>query len=243
MFDQSSNPMFNEERVRTGAKTITMSGDAYMTKEGAINKSTILLGIMLLTALYAFTNPSTLALWGGLIGGLVLYFVTLYKPTIAPFTAPAYAAFEGLLVGAISAVYGGIQGGLVFKAIMVTLAILFTMLILYRTGTIKVTQKFRSAVIAATGAIMLTYVVAIILGFFGISIPFLHTGSPLGIIISLVIIGIAAMNLLLDFDFIDRADRMQLPKHYEWYSGMALLATLVWIYIEVLRLLSVLARD
>jgi uncharacterized YccA/Bax inhibitor family protein len=243
MFEKSGNPMFNEDRVRTQARTISVEGNAYMTKEGAINKSTILLGVMLLTSLFAYANPSPLAIWGGMIGGLALYFITMWKPHIAGITAPIYAAFEGLLVGGLSAIYGGMYEGLVFKAIMVTLSILFVMLILYRTGTIKVTQKFRSAIIAATGAIFLVYIVSIGLSFFDISIPFLHTGSPIGILISLAIIGIAAMNLLLDFDFIEKAAENNMPKHYEWYSGMALLATLVWIYIEVLRLLSVLARD
>lgn len=243
MFDQSNNPLFNEDRVKAKARTISMSGNDYMTKEGAINKSTILFGIMLLTALFSFSNPSAIVIYGGLFGGLVLYMLTMWRPQYANVTAPLYAAFEGLLVGGVTALYGGFQGGLVFKAILITVSILLTMLILYRTGMIKVTQKFRSIIVAATAGIFVVYMLAIVLSFFGISIPLLHTGSPISILISIGITVVAALNLLLDFDFIEKADHMNLPKHYEWYSGMALLATLVWIYIEVLRLVAIFSRD
>jgi len=242
MFEKSNNPLFNEEKVRAQTRTISMSGTDSMTKEGAINKSTLLVGIMLLTSLYSFTNPSSLMIWGGLFGGLALYFVTMWKPSIANITAPIYAAFEGLLVGGLSAIYGGMQGGLVFKAVIITISILLTMLIVYRTGLIKVTEKFRSVLIAATGAIFVVYMISIALSFFGMSVPLLHTGTPLSMIISVGILVIASLNFLLDFDFVDRASKMNLPKYYEWYAGMSLLATLVWVYIEVLRLLY-LSRD
>lgn len=243
MFEKSKNPMFNESRVKTQARTISVSGNDYMTKEGALNKSTLLFGIMLLVSLFSFANPSGLMIYGGLFGGLALYFVTMWRPKYANITAPLYAAFEGLFVGGISAIYGGMQGGLVIKAILITLSILLVMLIIYRTGMIKVTDKFRSTIIAATGAIFVVYMASILLGFFGISIPFLHSGGPISIVVSLAILAIASLNFLLDFDFIDQAESKNLPKYYEWYSGMALLATLVWVYIEVLRLLSFFARD
>lgn len=242
MFEKSNNPLFNEEKVRTQTRTLSMSGTDYMTKEGAINKTTIMVGIMLLTALFSFANPSMLMMYGGLFGGLALYLVTMWKPHIANITAPIYAAFEGFLVGGLSAIYGGIQGGLVFKATLITVTILLTMLVVYRTGLIKVTEKFRSVITVAVGGIFVIYMLSWVLAIFGISIPVLHTGSPLGIAISVGIIILASLLLLLDFDFIEKADKMNLPKYYEWYAGMALLATLVWIYIEVLRLLAVL-RD
>ncbi len=243
MYEKSSNPLFNEDRIKTQTRTISMSGNDYMTKEGAINKSTLLVGIMLMTSLFSYANPSTIMIFGGLFGGLVLYFVTMWKPHIANITAPIYAAFEGLLVGGVSALYGGIEGGLVFKAILITISILLVMIVCYRTGLIKVTEKFKSIIIVATGGIFIVYMLSFVLSFFGISIPVLHTGSTLGIALSIGIIIIASLNLLLDFDFIEQAEKKNLPKYYEWYSGMALLATLVWIYIEVLRLLAVLNRD
>jgi uncharacterized YccA/Bax inhibitor family protein len=214
-----------------------------MTREGAMNKSILLVGIMLLTGLYSFGSPSTILMWGGAIGGLVLFFVTMFKPSIANITAPIYAAFEGLFVGAISAVYAAMYSGIILQAVSVTICILLMMLMIYRSNIIPVTNKLRTGIIAATGAVFLLYMLSIGLGFFGINIPFLHSGGTMGIVISLVIIGIASMNLLLDFDSIDKGDQMGLPKYMEWYFGMSLLATLVWIYVEVLRLIAVLNRD
>lgn len=242
-FDSSNNPMFNEDKIRAEASTMSHQVDAYMTKEGAINKSSILFGIMALAAMFGYAYGNMTLVIVGFIGGLVTYFVTMWKPALAPKTALAYAGFEGLLVGGISLIYGGAYDGIVFQAISITVCILLVMLILYRSGAIKVTQKLRSGIMAATGSIMLVYILSWVLGMFGINIPFLHTGGAIGIGISVVIIGVAAFNLLLDFDFIEKGDKMNLPKYMEWYAGMGLIATLVWIYIEVIRLLSILGRD
>jgi len=244
-FDSSNNPLLNEERLMEQSKNLSYDQQKVMTREGAMNKSIILLGIMLLTAFFAYSNPSIapITLWVGLIGGLILFFVTMFKPQIANITAPIYAAFEGLLVGAISFIYSAIQGGLILQAVSITVCILLMMLMLYRSKIIPVTNKLRTGIVAATGGIFLVYMLSLGLSFFGISIPFLHTGGPIGIGISLFIIGIASLNLLLDFDSIDKGDQMGLPKYMEWYYGMSLLATLVWIYIEVIRLLSILSRD
>jgi len=242
-FDRSNNPLLNEERLMEQSRNISQGVDQVMTREGAINKSIILVGIMLLTAVYSFANPTTLMLWGGMIGGLVLFFLTMFKPKLAPYTGPMYAGFEGLMVGAISAIYGGIQGGIIFQAVSITICILLVMLMIYRSNIIPVTNKLRTIIITGVSAIFMLYMVAIGLSFFGISIPYLHTGGPIGIGISLVIIGFASFMLLLDFDSIDKGDKMGLPKYMEWYYGMGLLATLVWIYIEVLRLVAILSRD
>ena len=162
-----------------------------------------------------------------------------YSPTLAPL----YAALEGLFVGGISAMYAARFGGIVFQAIMLTIAVLFTMLFLYRSGIIKVTEKLRAGVYMATGAIFLVYILSFILSFFGIQIPFLHSTGPIGIGISLVIIGIAAFNLLLDFDNFEKGERYGAPAYMEWFLGMGLLITLVWLYIEILRLLAIFASS
>jgi uncharacterized YccA/Bax inhibitor family protein len=144
----------------------------------------------------------------------------------------------------VSAYYGGLYGGIVFNAISLTFGILFAMLFIYKTGIIKVTDKLRTGVIMATAGIALVYLLNIILGFFGISVPYLHQGGAIGIGISVVIIGVAAFNLLLDFDNFDKGERYGAPAYMEWYLGMGLLITLVWLYIELLRLLSILSsRD
>ena len=241
-FDSSNNPLLKEERLMNERKNVSFASGGVMTREGAMNKSIMLVGIMLLTGVFAFGNASPLLMWGGAIGGLIVFFITMFKPTLAPITAPIYAALEGLFVGAISAVYATLQGGIIMQAVSVTVCILLVMLMVYRSGLIPVTNKLRTGIIAATGGIFLVYMLSIGLSFVGIQIPFLHQGGIIGIGISLFIIGIASMNLLLDFDSIDKGDEMGLPKYMEWYFGMGLLATLVWIYIEVLRLLAVL-RD
>ena len=178
----------------------------------------------------------------GAIGGFIAVLVASFKPHTSATAAPIYALLEGLFVGSITAIYGGLYNGIVFNAITLTLGILFTMLFIYKTGIIKVTDKLRMGVVMATVAIALVYLVNLILHAFGISVPYLHQGGTIGIIISLVIIGIAAFNLLLDFDNFDRGEKYGAPTYMEWFSAMGLLITLVWLYIEVLRLLAIMNR-
>ena len=157
-----------------------------------------------------------------------------------------YAAFEGLFVGGISAMYANSfngQGSIIITAVSATICVLLAMLVLYRSGLIVVNQKFRSGVMMATGAIFLVYMLSWILGMFGINIPYLHEGGMIGIGISIVIIGVAAMNLLLDFDFFERGEEAGMPQYMEWFAGMGLLVTLVWLYVEMLRLVSMLNRN
>jgi uncharacterized YccA/Bax inhibitor family protein len=182
-------------------------------------------------------------LYTGIFGGLAAVLVASFKPTTSPIAAPVYAAFEGLFVGSISAIYAAQFDGIVFQAVSLTFGTLFSMLILYKTGIIKVTAKFRSAVYMATGAIFLVYLVSFIGSFVGFNIPYLHEGGTIGIGISVVIIGVAALNLLLDFDSFEKGAAANAPKYMEWFVSLGLLVTLVWLYIEFLRLLSKLSRD
>jgi uncharacterized YccA/Bax inhibitor family protein len=214
-----------------------------MTVDGAVNKSLILGAIMLATAALSWVMPNMLFLWGGLIGGLICVLVSSFRPQYSPTTAPLYAVFEGLFLGTISLVYGGIASGIVFQAFSLTIGLLFLMLFLYKAGVIKVTDKLRSGIMMATGAICLVYLLSMVLRLFGINMPYLHQGGMIGIGISLVIIGIASMNLLLDFDNFEKGAQYGAPKYMEWFSAMGLLVTLVWLYLEILRLLSRLSRD
>jgi uncharacterized YccA/Bax inhibitor family protein len=150
---------------------------------------------------------------------------------------------EGFFVGSISAMYATFQGGIVFNAVCLTIATLFMMLFIYKSGVIKVNNKFRTGVMMATGAVALVYVLSFALSFFGIQIPYLHEGGMIGIGISVVILGVAALNLLLDFDNFEKGEQYGAPMYMEWFSAMGLLITLIWLYIEFLRLLAILNND
>ncbi len=251
MFSGGGNPFLNEDKFRDAARTQTdtLDGDFItvrekMTVQGAINKSFILLGIMLLTSAIAFVMPSNLFLYGGLFGGLGVVIWASFKQHLSPTLAPLYAALEGLFVGTVTAKYAYAFGqGIVFSAVSLTVALLFAMLFIYKTEIIKVTSKFRTGVVMATGGIMLVYLLTWVLSFFGIQMPFIHDTGMLGIGISLFVIVIACMNLLLDFDNFEKGEQYGAPKYYEWYSAMGLLITLVWLYIELLRLLAKLSSS
>lgn len=215
-----------------------------MTIQGTVNRTFILLMLLLATFVYSWnqflTSPDSvlpLILVGG-IGGFVVALVTIFVPKISPFTAPVYALLEGLFLGAISAQYEAQYGGIVFQAVLLTIGVLLSLLLVYKSGLIKVTHNFRLGVVAATGAIFIVYLISFIGSFFGFEIPHLHEATPLGIAISVVIVIIAALNLVLDFDFIENAAKRQVPKYFEWYGAFGLLVTLVWLYLEILRLLS-----
>ncbi len=214
-----------------------------MSATGTVVKTGILTLLMLITAAISFVNPSQLYLWGGAIGGLVMVVIASMKPRQAIWAAPAYALLEGLFVGAVSSIYAYMMDGIIFQAVSLTVAVLLTMLLLYQTGAIKVTAKLRSGVMIATGAIFVVYLASIALSFFGITIPYLHQGGMIGIGISLLIIGVAAFNLLLDFDNIEQGVARGLPSRYEWVFSMGLLVTLVWLYVEILRLIAIMNRD
>jgi uncharacterized YccA/Bax inhibitor family protein len=178
----------------------------------------------------------------GLIGGLITCLVTVFAPRAAPISAPIYAAFEGLLLGAISAIFEARTHGIVLQAVGLTVGTLTVMLVIYATGIIRATEKVKIGIIAATGAICLVYLASFVLQMFGMPIPYIHGAGPIGIGFSLVVVVIAALNLILDFDFIERGAEASAPKYMEWYGGFSLLVTLVWLYLEILRLLSKLNR-
>lgn len=211
-----------------------------MTLEGTVNKTGILLLICMATAVFGWSSP---AMRGGMlalpvIGGLVVSLIAIFKPATSPFLAPAYAALEGLVLGAISAMYNVRYPGIAPNAVILTFSVLGLFVLLYATRIVRVTNGMRVAVIAATGAILVAYIIDMVLAFFGHSISFIHSSGPIGIAVSVVICAIAAFNFFLDFDAIERYIRAGSPKYMEWYSGMALMITLVWLYLEILRLLS-----
>jgi len=240
-FNKTSNPIFGG---KTFERTFADSFSETMTARGAINKTIILFLVVVFAASFTWKiafSGGAIGGWmiGGIIGGLIAAMVTVFKPQWAAISAPIYAVFEGLLLGGLSAMFAAMYSGIVIKAVMLTFGTLFTMLFLYKTGIVKVTEKFKMGVIAATGAVALFYFVNMIFGFFGMGFQF---GGLLGIGISLVIVGIAALNLVLDFDFIEKASHERLPKYMEWYAAFGLMVTLIWLYIEILRLLSLLAN-
>src|SRR3546814_438413 len=178
------------------------------------------------------------------IAGLGVAILTIFKANLARFTAPVYALLEGALLGSISKLYNDQYDGIVVQAVGLTVGVFLVMLFLYASRIIKVTDKLRMGIVAATGAIMLVYLVGFVMRLFGAEMPFIHDSGPMGIGISLLIVGVAAFNLLLDFDFVERGVEAGGPRHMEWYAAFGLLVTLSWLYLGLLRLLAKLqSRD
>jgi uncharacterized YccA/Bax inhibitor family protein len=213
-----------------------------MTAAGVTRSTFILLALFLPAALWGWTQTGDFALPGwflvAVLVGLGCVIATAIRPAWSVFLGPVYAVVEGALVGAISAAYGQLYDGIVGQAILGTLVTTMVMAILYATRTIRVTQKLRSVVMGATIAIFVFYLVALGLSLFGVGIPFLFGGGPIGILFSVVVIAIAAFNLLLDFDLIERGVKGGAPAYMNWYAAVGLLVTVVWLYLEILRLLS-----
>lgn len=239
---KSSNPALKSSAFESLAGTAHDSD--VMTVQGAMNKSATLLLLLVAAAglsWYALLANPALALplvIGGVVGGLVVAIVLTFKKEWSPVLAPVYAILEGFALGAISLAYEGAFSGLVLTAIVLTIAVFAVMLFLYATRVIQVTQQFRVIIVAATAGIAVFYLLAFVLRFFGIEMPLIHSTGTFGIVFSLVVVGIAAMNLALDFDFIEQGAQQGVPKYMEWYSAFGLLVTLVWLYLEILRLLS-----
>src|ERR1700723_3370064 len=217
-----------------------------MTVQGTVNKAGLLLLCVVATSAWTWClshspNPEEAIPWmiGGLFGGLITAFVTIFKKTWAPFTAPLYALLEGLVLGGISAVFEKSYPGVAFQAIGLTFGVLFVMLLAYKTGVIRATQGFKLGVIAATGGIAVFYLAEMVLSaFFHINVPAINGSGPWGIAFSLFVVIIAALNLVLDFDMIETGVRGGAPKYMEWYGAFGLMVTLIWLYLEILRLLS-----
>ena len=244
---RSSNP------VLSAASLDSFQGDFFpasqsMTIQGAATKALILLGLCFGTASMTFamtygSNPASAMPWmiGGLVGALVFSIATSFKPTWAPVTAPLYALAEGLLLGAISGGYERMFNGIVPQAALATLGTMAAMLFAYKTGLIRASRGFMMGVGAATGGIALMYLAAMVLSLFGIRMSFLYQPTLLGMGISLVIVVVAALNLIIDFASIQQAAEQGAPKYYEWYTAFGLMVTIVWLYIEILRLLAMIA--
>lgn len=213
-----------------------------MTISGTINKTVVLFLILLLGASVSWYQPSQIFIWGGAIGGFIVAMVTIFKKEWSPVTAPIYAGLEGLFLGGISLMYANAYDGIVYNAIMLTLGTFAAMLFAYRSGMIEVTKRFRMGVVAATGGIFLVYIASIILSFFGINLSLIHGTGIMGIGFSLIIVAVAALNLVLDFDMIEQGAEANAPKYFEWYTSFGLMITLIWLYIEILRLLAKLQR-
>lgn len=218
-----------------------------MTVNGTVLKTGLLMLLSLLTAGFTWKlfyqsggNAAVVSPWmmGGIFGGLIAGFATIFKKEWAAVTAPAYALFEGLFIGGISSVMEMQFPGVVMQAAGLTFSTLFMMLFVYQSGLIRVTDKFRLGVVAATGGIALVYFFSMIMSFFGVYPSFIYGNGLFGIGFSLLVVGIAALNLVMDFDFIERGAQARVPKYMEWYGAFALMVTLIWLYIEFLRLLS-----
>jgi uncharacterized YccA/Bax inhibitor family protein len=236
----SGNPALSEKAFRNLARSYDQD---VMTSEGAYTKTAILLAICIGAASFTMRPEGMAYIWPGIIGGFILALVTIFKKEWSPVTAPLYAVFEGVALGAISFMYEAQFPGIVTNAIFLTFSVMGIMLLVYRTGMIQVTPKLQKGIIVATGAICLVYLVNLVMMFFGKSIPMIHSAGPIGIGFSLVVVGIATFNLLLDFDFIEKkASEGSAPKYIEWYASFGLLVTLIWLYLELLRLLSKLNR-
>jgi uncharacterized YccA/Bax inhibitor family protein len=246
---RSGNPALKENTfLDLGSGAVVTRDDQAMTLNGTVNKTAMLLFLCVLTGAFAWNSISiteagvspnaTIFVLGGLIGGLLFAFATIFKQTWAPVTAPLYALFEGLFLGAISALMEARFPGIVLQAVMLTMGTLFALLMAYRSGLIRATENFKLGVTAATGGIALIYLATIVLRLFNIEIPYIHESGIIGIGFSLFVVVIAALNLVLDFDFIESGVEANAPKHMEWYAAFGLMVTLVWLYIEFLRLLA-----
>ncbi len=243
LFNKSKNPAFNDEALKNVLDADQSVSRTPMTVSGAVNKTMMLMGIMLVGAGIGYMNPSQILMWVGILGGAAIFFFASRNPDKAPILAPIYAVVEGLFVGTVSAYYAYMFNGIIFQAASLTMAIMFTMLFLYKSGLVKVTDKFRAGISMAVGGIMIYYLVNIVLHFLGINIPYIHDGGMLSIGICGFIIVIASMNLLLDFDNFHKGEAQRAPQYMEWMYGMGLLFTLIWLYVEILRMLSYLSND
>ena len=246
---RSGNPSLNDRVF--GSQPRPAYGEERMTLQGSINKSFLLLVVLLAGAFWPWSQYLTTGdasvvgtpLLVGALGGFILAMIISFKANLAPVLSVPYAALEGLALGSISALLERRYPGIAIQAVGLTFAVFAVMLVAYKLNIIRATERFRSVVIGATGAIALVYIVSMVLGFFHVAVPLLNSSSPLGIVVSLVIVGVAALNLILDFDFIESGAAQGAPRYMEWYAAFGLLVTMVWLYLEILRLLSYFNSD
>ena len=248
-FFKSGNPTLGEKTFEKSVQSYAQ--DEVMTERGTLNKFGMLMLLVLASASFtwkAAAEGKNILPWiiGSAVIGLIIALVTAFKPKWAGYTAPLYALVEGVFVGGISAYYSNafaeIAPNIIMQAVALTFGVVIAMFALFQFKIIKATQKFKAVVMTATAGIAFFYLIAIVLRLFGIQMPLIHESSQWGIIFSLIVVTIAALNLILDFDMIQQGARLGAPKYMEWYGSFALLVTIVWLYIEILRLLSKLAR-
>ena len=245
---KSGNPTLSENKFRDTVLADVVSHENAMTIKGTLHKFGFLFLMVLGTAFYSWKEFAgggnvTPLIWTGALGGLLIAIVLVFKKQWSPYLAPLYALLEGLFLGAISAMYNDAFAekapNLIINAVGLTLGVGVAMYLLYSFRIIKATEKFKSVIITATAGIAIFYVIVFVLQMFGYNnMPFLHEGSTFGIIFSLFVVGIASMNLILDFDMIEQGAEMGAPKYMEWYGAFGLMVTFVWLYLEILRLLS-----
>lgn len=241
---RTSNPaLSNDAYTRFGY----LSETSTMTMQGVVIKTLLLILVVLCSAAWTWVkfykagaNPAVVTPWmmGGAIAGLVIAIATVFKQTWAPVTAPLYALAEGFFVGGLSAIMELSFPGIVIQATLLTFGTMIAMLLAYQSGFIRATENFKLGIVAATGGIMLVYLATMVLGFFNVQVPFIYGSGWVGIGFSLFVVVVAALNFILDFDFIEQAAKRGAPKYMEWYSSFALMVTLIWLYVEFLRLLS-----
>jgi uncharacterized YccA/Bax inhibitor family protein len=241
---RSANPALNE---KTFSAHPAVLGAEAMTLNGTVNKTGLMLILLLVPAAWTwsqyFNNPDApLAVmpwvFGGMILGLILGVVTAFKAAWAPVLAPLYSICQGFFLGGLSAIFEARFPGIVIQAVGLTFGTLAALLLAYKSGIIRATENFKLGVSAATGGIFLIYLTSFVLGFFGVNVPYIHESGLIGIGFSLFVVVIAALNLVLDFDFIESGAERGAPKYMEWYGAFGLMVTLIWLYVEFLRLLA-----
>ena len=239
---RSGNPALNKNTFKNLERSSTNSfvKNQTMTIKGTVDKTAISLFLLIIAGYYSYTITSPILMIGGFVAGLITALITIFNKKSAPITAPLYAIFEGLALGGVSYMYAQQFEGIVLNAVSLTALILLSLLMAYRSGLIKPTENFKLGVVAATGGIFLIYLISFIGSFFGMDLALLNpaNGSMFSIIFSLIVILIASLNLVLDFDFIEEASENGAPKYMEWYAAFGLMVTLVWLYLEILRLLA-----
>ena len=237
---RTSNPALNSKTFNNTGKNNSLLLDNTMTIKGTVDKTAISLVLLIIAAYYTYSAGMESMIWIGFIGGFIVALVTIFKMEWSPVTVPLYAILEGLALGSISFEYNDQYEGIVLQAISLTVFVLFSLLFAYRTKIIKPTENFKLGLFAAMGGIFLLYMISIIMSFFGSGISLLSpdNSSMPSIGLSFVIVIIAALNLVVDFDFIEEGSEKGAPKYMEWYGAFGLLVTLIWLYLELLRLLA-----
>lgn len=239
--DRSSNPALRDQLFYD---TLVNGTENKMTLQGTINRTLFLLFLVIASAALVWENFALLMpfILPAVILGFIVAIATIFRPEWSPFTSPLYAVLEGVILGAISALMNTVYPGIVGQAVILTFGVFVLLLVVFSTRLIRVTETFKLVVIGATGAIALLYIANLVLSFFGMPIGFINEGGWLGIGFSLVVVVVASLNLILDFDYIEKGVQHGLPHHMEWYAAFALLVTLVWLYLEILRLLAKMRR-